>query len=146
MGIIKKEHYIVYYSVCPCYFPPWAIPSRIIPPWLFSPTGCVVTALFWFVASFARVRIEDSSGNRFVSTAYFTKPGFVGRECSGGKQPGWNLQEGIFREGICQSPKTSCVDYPLLPSFDIPLKPYYQCIKGNEKSAPNNKFTIHWML
>ena len=33
---------------------------------------------FRFVARFARVRIEDSSGNRFASTAYFAKPGFVG--------------------------------------------------------------------
>ena len=38
--------------------------------------------------------IEDSSGNRFASTAYFAKPGFVGVEFSGGKQPGWNLLGG----------------------------------------------------
>ena len=35
-----------------------------------------VAALFRFVARFARVRIEDSSGNRFTSTAYFTKLGY----------------------------------------------------------------------
>ena len=61
-------------------------------------------ALFRFVARFARVRIEDSSFNRFASTAYFAKPGFVGVKFSGGKQPGWNLPGGIFRGGICRSP------------------------------------------
>ena len=47
-----------------------------------------VTALFRFVAWFVRVRIEASSGNRFASTAYFTKPGFVGEECSRGNNRG----------------------------------------------------------
>ena len=61
-------------------------------------------ALFRFVARFARVRIEESSGNRFSSTAYFAKPGIVGGECSGGKQPGLNLPDGIFWWGIFRSP------------------------------------------
>ena len=51
-----------------------------------------VAALFRLVARFTRVKIEDSSGNRFASTAYFAKPGLVGGECSGGKHPGWNLR------------------------------------------------------
>ena len=34
-----------------------------------------VATLFWFVARFARVRIEGSSRNRFAWTAYFTNPG-----------------------------------------------------------------------
>ena len=72
------------------------------------PTECFfrfVAALFRFEARFVRVRIEDSSGNRFALTAYFAKPGFVGRECSGGKQPGWNLPGRIFRGGgIYRSP------------------------------------------
>ena len=51
--------------------------------------------MFRLVARFGRVRIEDYSGNRFASTAYFAKPGFVGGgECSGGKQPGCNLPGG----------------------------------------------------
>ena len=57
------------------------------------------------LARFARGRIEDSNFNRFASTAYFAKPGFVGVEFSGGKQPGWNLPGGIFRGGNCRSPK-----------------------------------------
>ena len=56
-----------------------------------------VAALFRLVARCARVGIEDSSENRFASTAYFTKPGFVRGECSGGKQPWWNLPGGIYR-------------------------------------------------
>ena len=51
-----------------------------------------VAALFRFVARFARVRVEDSSGNRFALTAYFTKPGFVG-----GNVPGGNNRDGTFR-------------------------------------------------
>ena len=50
-----------------------------------------LAVLFRFVARFARVRIQDSSFNRFASTAHFAKPGFVGMKFSGGKQPGWNL-------------------------------------------------------
>ena len=68
-----------------------------------------LAALFRFVARFARVRIEDSSGNRFASTAYFAKPGFVGGECSGGKQPGWNL---LGRN-------LPVTDFPTLPSRKV---------------------------
>ena len=48
----------------------------------------LLAALFRFVARFARVRIEDSSGNRFASTAYFAKPGFVGNVPSGNNRGG----------------------------------------------------------
>ena len=57
---------------------------------MFPPT------LFRFVARFARVRIEDSSWNRFVSTAYFAQSQttllphayFSWGECSWGKTTG----------------------------------------------------------
>ena len=57
----------------------------ILPPGKFQPPHFFVATLFRFVARFACVRIEDSSRNRFASTAYFAKPGFVGGECSGMK-------------------------------------------------------------
>ena len=53
---------------------------------------------FRFVARFARFRIEDSSGNKFASTAYFAKPGFVGGECSGGNNRG-GTSRGEFSGG-----------------------------------------------
>ena len=67
------------------------IPPRNVPPKKIRCFFRFVAALFRFVARFARVRIEDSSGNKITSTAYLAKPGFVGRECSGRKQPGWNI-------------------------------------------------------
>ena len=54
--------------------------------WVFLNLGYDAT-LFWFVARLARVRIEDSSRNRFASTAYFVKPDYVKREES---KPIWN--------------------------------------------------------
>ena len=42
-----------------------------------------VAALFRLVTRFAPVRIEDSSRNRFASTAYFAKPGTFPGEFSG---------------------------------------------------------------
>ena len=56
----------------------------------------LVAALFRFVARFARIRIENSCGYRFASTAYFAKPGYVGGECSGGKEPGLEPSGGNF--------------------------------------------------
>ena len=73
----------------PRKIPPGKFHPGIFPQGMFPPEKTVLfwflAALFRFVARFARVRIEDSSFNRFASTAYFEKPGFVGREHSGGK-------------------------------------------------------------
>ena len=56
----------------------------ILPPGKSSHPRFSVATLFWFVARFARVRIEDYSRNRFASTEYFAKPGtFLGGEYSG---------------------------------------------------------------
>ena len=49
------------------YTPPRNVPPRYIPP-----RNVPLPTLFRFEARFARVRIEDSSRNRFTSTAYFT--------------------------------------------------------------------------
>ena len=84
-------------NVPPRYIPPRNVPPRKKPNVFFYR---FVATLFRLIARFARVRIEDSSGNSFVSTAYFTKPCFVVGECSGGKEPGWNLPGGIFRSPI----------------------------------------------
>ena len=65
-------------------FPPGKFPPERSSP-VYSPEECsppkkteyffrLVAAWFQFVARFARVRIEDSSRNRFASTAYFAKP------------------------------------------------------------------------
>ena len=45
-----------------------------LPPGKSHPTRFSIATLFRFVARFATVRIEDSSRNRFASTAYFAKP------------------------------------------------------------------------
>ena len=58
----------------------WYTPHRKIPS---SPRFSVAT-LFPFVARFTRVRIEDSSRNRFTSSAYFAKSGTFRGEFSGG--------------------------------------------------------------
>ena len=76
------------YCIGSRYTPPRKIPT---PPRFF------VATLFRFVPRFARVRIEDSSRNRFASTAYFAKPGtFQGEFSVGGifRSPNfirWNL-------------------------------------------------------
>ena len=58
-----------------------------------------VAALFRFVARFAHVRIEDSSGNSFTSTAYFAKPGFIGGGMFRGETTEMELSWGNFPEG-----------------------------------------------
>ena len=65
------------------YTPVYSPAKECSPPkknWMFFWS---VAALFRFVAHFTRVRIEDSSGNRFASTAYFGKSGFVTGETTG---------------------------------------------------------------
>ena len=105
----KRSHIKRFQAISPPENSPRKVPPRYIPPRNVPPRKnrmffWFLAALFRFVARFARVRIEDSSFNRFASTAYFAKPGFVGVEFSGGKQPGWNLPGGIFRGGICLEP------------------------------------------
>ena len=64
--------------------------------------------LFRFVARFARVRIEDSSENRFALMAYFAKPGFVG-----GNVPGGNNWGGTFRWEFCGGEYSGHQIFPL---------------------------------
>ena len=63
--------------------PPRYIPPRNVPLRKNQMFFWFLATLFRFVTCFARVRVEDSNGNRFASTAYFAKPGFVGGEYSG---------------------------------------------------------------
>ena len=79
-------------------------PPREIPPERFtsvySPKECSLPMLFLFVARFARVRIEDSSRNRFVSTAYFVQSQTMLFPCilfMGGMFRGGNNRGGTFR-------------------------------------------------
>ena len=59
--------------------------SRYTPPKNYAlPSRFSAATLFRFVACFACVRIENSSRNRFASTAYFAKPGTFPGEFSGG--------------------------------------------------------------
>ena len=67
----------------------YILPTGTFHPGIFPPYS--PSTLFRFVARFASVRIEDSSGNRFASTAYFAKPYFVG-----GNVPGGNNRGGAF--------------------------------------------------
>ena len=60
------------------------IGTRYTPPGKSPPPCFSVVTLFRFVARFPRVRIEDSSRNRFASTAYFANPGTFRGEFSGG--------------------------------------------------------------
>ena len=70
-----------------------------------------VAELFRFVARFARVRIEESSGNRFTSTAYFAKPGFVGGNVPGGETTGVEVTiRGEFSGGEYSGHLCLCVE------------------------------------
>ena len=82
--------------VLPWFFPPWKFPSL----GFFTPGWKITHApptLFRFVARFARVRIRNSSRNRFASTAYFA----WGGNFRGGSQ-GWKIPgvEGKFWSSI----------------------------------------------
>ena len=72
----------------PIFFPLGLFPARSFPrrffPHRFFPRRFFLASLFRFVASFARVRIEDSSRNSFASMAYFEKQGTFRWEFSGG--------------------------------------------------------------
>ena len=74
----------------------WMIGSRTLPPPGTSP----------FVAHFVRVRIGDSSRNRFASTAYFTQSQFPCILFMGGVSEGelpvrWSNRRGIVHRGKC---------------------------------------------
>ena len=62
-----------YRYTAPRNVPPRYIPPRNVPAGKNRIFFRFVAALFRFVAHFARVRIEDSSRSRFVSTAYFAQ-------------------------------------------------------------------------
>ena len=62
---------------------------------VYSPKKCSSPMLFRFVACFARVRIEDSSRNRFVSKVYLLPDNVVSMHAF----HGGNVQEGNNRGG-----------------------------------------------
>ena len=86
--------------------PPGKFPPERSTP-VYSPKEYSPPTLFRFVARFACVRIEDSSRNRFTSTAYFAQSQTTLFPCilfMGGMFRGGNNRGGTFRGGIFRSP------------------------------------------
>ena len=81
--------------------PPGKFPPERSTP-VYSPKECSLPTFFRFIARFARVRIEDSSRNRFASMAYFAKkPDNVVsmHTFHGGNVPGVEPSRGNFLGG-----------------------------------------------